>query len=56
MFEQIIIYGILVLAFIYVAYRIYGSVKKKQACSKCALMKTEKPLSSVSRKGTSLNH
>jgi hypothetical protein len=38
MIQQIIVYGLLVLALIYVGYRLYGSIKKKQACGKCALM------------------
>lgn len=38
MIQQIIIYFLLALASVYVGYRIYGSIKKKQACGKCALM------------------
>lgn len=42
MFQQIVIYIVLALAFFYVAYRIYGSIKKKQACGKCVLMEAAK--------------
>ncbi len=42
MIQQIAIYIILALATSYVGYRIYGSLKKKQACEKCALMDAAK--------------
>jgi predicted negative regulator of RcsB-dependent stress response len=42
MMQQIIIYIVLILALAYVGYRIYSSIKKKQACEKCELMKAVK--------------
>jgi hypothetical protein len=42
MFQQAAIYLILSAAIAYVAYRFYSSVKKKQACGKCELMKAAK--------------
>jgi len=42
MAQQIIIYIILTLACFYVAFRIYKSIKKKQACDKCGLMEAAK--------------
>ncbi|MCX6295971.1 MAG: FeoB-associated Cys-rich membrane protein [Bacteroidetes bacterium] len=38
MIQQIFVYILLALASTYVGYRIYKSIKKKQACGKCALM------------------
>ena len=38
MIQQIIIYILLILAITYIGFRIYSSIKKKQACTKCALM------------------
>lgn len=38
MLQQLIVYILLIGALAYVVYYIYSSVKKKQACSKCALM------------------
>jgi hypothetical protein len=42
MTQEIITYIILVLACVYVIYRAYGSLKKKQACGNCELMKAAK--------------
>jgi len=42
MMEQIALYTLLLLAIVYVAYRFYASIKKKQACDKCELMKAVK--------------
>lgn len=42
MIEQIALYTLLLLAICYVAYRFYASIKKKQACDKCELMKAVK--------------
>jgi hypothetical protein len=42
MIQQVIVYILLTLATAYVAYRFYGSIKKKQACDKCELMKIAK--------------
>ena len=44
MTEQVAIYIITLLAFAYVAYRLYGSIKKKKACDKCALMEATKKM------------
>lgn len=38
MLQEIVVYILLSLAIAYVTYRIYGSIKKKQTCGKCALM------------------
>lgn len=38
MLQQLIVYTLLIVACAYVFYRIYLSVKKQQACGKCALM------------------
>ena len=38
MIQEIVVYGLLILALAYVGYRLYSSIKKKQACGKCALM------------------
>ncbi len=38
MIQETIVYILLAAAAAYVGYRIYGSVKKKQACGKCVLM------------------
>jgi hypothetical protein len=38
MIQEIAVYGLLILALSYVGYRLYSSLKKKQACGKCALM------------------
>ncbi|CAN5477533.1 hypothetical protein BH10BAC1_BH10BAC1_01370 [soil metagenome] len=38
MIQELIIYILLASALAYVGYRIYGSIKKKQACGKCVLM------------------
>ncbi len=38
MIQELAVYILLTIAFAYVGYRIYGSIKKKQACDKCALM------------------
>ena len=42
MIQELAVYGIVLLAVAYVAYRMYGSIKKKQACDKCELMKAAK--------------
>ncbi|MBL0328871.1 MAG: hypothetical protein IPP64_05500 [Bacteroidetes bacterium] len=42
MIQQLIIYILLALATSYVGYRIYGSIRKKQACGKCVLMEEAK--------------
>lgn len=42
MIQQVIVYLILILAIAYVGYRFYLSIKKKQACEKCELMKAAK--------------
>ena len=42
MIQEIIVYILLALAVVYVGYRIYSSIKKKQACDKCALMDAAK--------------
>jgi hypothetical protein len=38
MIQEVIVYILLALATAYVGKRIYDSIKKKQACAKCALM------------------
>jgi len=40
MLQEIAVYIILLAAIIYIAFRFYASIKKKQACDKCELMKT----------------
>jgi hypothetical protein len=45
MLQQLIIYIALTLSLVYVGFRIYGSIKKKQACDKCALMNAAKEAS-----------
>jgi hypothetical protein len=42
MFQQAAIYLLLSAAVAYVGYRLYGSIRKKQACGKCELMKAAK--------------
>ncbi len=42
MIQEIIVYIILGGACFYAGYRIYSSIKKKQACDKCELMKVAK--------------
>jgi len=42
MIEQLIIYILLGFAGAYVGYRLYNSIKKKQACGKCVLMEQAK--------------
>ncbi|MFL5763386.1 MAG: FeoB-associated Cys-rich membrane protein [Bacteroidia bacterium] len=42
MIQSAIIYIILVGACAYVGYRMYGQLKKNQACDKCALMEAAK--------------
>lgn len=42
MIQEFIIYILLAGASSYIAYRIYGSIKKKQACDKCVLMEAAK--------------
>lgn len=42
MLQQAAVYLILSGAIAYVSFRVYSSVKKKQACDKCELMKAAK--------------
>jgi uncharacterized membrane protein len=49
MLQQLIVYALLISAFAYVGYRIYLSVKKQQACSKCALMDVAQHKKTVSK-------
>jgi hypothetical protein len=42
MIQEIITYTLLVLACVYLFYRMYTSLKKKNACGSCALMKAAK--------------
>ena len=42
MLQTILTYILVLLAATYVGYRLYSSVKKKQACDKCELMKAAK--------------
>jgi hypothetical protein len=42
MIQTILVYIILAAACLYVGNRIYSSIKKKQACDKCELMKAAK--------------
>jgi len=42
MFQQSAVYILLSGALGYVGYRFYSSIKKKQACGKCELMKAAK--------------
>lgn len=42
MIQQVIVYILLALATAYVVFRIYSSIKVKQACAKCALMDAAK--------------
>jgi hypothetical protein len=42
MFQQSIVYVLLSGAIIYVSIRFYSSIKKKEACGKCELMKAAK--------------
>ncbi len=42
MTQELAVYILLTLALAYVVYRIYGSIKKQQACDKCELMKVAK--------------
>jgi hypothetical protein len=42
MTQQLITYIILALACVYVIYRAYKSLKKKEACGSCELMKAAK--------------
>jgi uncharacterized membrane protein YebE (DUF533 family) len=39
MTQELVIYMLITIALAYVAYRIYNSFKKNQACGKCELMK-----------------
>lgn len=47
MIQEIIVYILLVIATTYVGYRIYGSIKKKQACDKCVLMDAAKKMDKI---------
>jgi len=38
MLQEIIVYILLLLAIAYVSFRVYSSIKRKQACDKCGLM------------------
>jgi hypothetical protein len=38
MLQEVTVYIIIAVSLAYVANRIYGSIKKKQACDKCSLM------------------
>jgi CRISPR/Cas system-associated protein Cas5 (RAMP superfamily) len=49
MLQQLIVYTALIGALGYVVYRIYLSVKKQQACNKCALMDVSQHKKSVSK-------
>jgi hypothetical protein len=42
MAQEILIYILLALASAYLAFRIYGNIKKKSACDKCAIMDVAK--------------
>jgi len=42
MIQEIAVYILVLLALCYVGYRFYASIKKKQACDKCELMKAVK--------------
>lgn len=42
MVQDLAIYILLAIASAYMVYRIYGSIKKKRACDKCALMEAAK--------------
>lgn len=42
MLQDLIIYALITTASAYMGYRIYGSIKKKQACDKCTLMEAAK--------------
>jgi hypothetical protein len=42
MIEDIIIYILETASLAYVIYRVYSSIKKKQACDKCGLMEAAK--------------
>jgi hypothetical protein len=42
MIQQLITYIILAIACVYVIHRAYKSLKKKEACGKCELMKAAK--------------
>ena len=42
MTQEVLMYIILILALAYISYRIFGSIKKKQACDKCGLMEAAK--------------
>ncbi len=42
MAQEITSYIILFIAFFYIGKRIYSSIRKKDACSKCALMDAAK--------------
>lgn len=51
MIQSILVYCLLAVSLGYVAYRIYGTVKKKQACDKCELMKAAKASPLVKKNG-----
>ncbi|MGZ4034790.1 MAG: FeoB-associated Cys-rich membrane protein [Bacteroidia bacterium] len=42
MIQEFIVYILLAFASAYVVYRVYKSIKKKQACDKCGLMEAAK--------------
>ncbi len=45
MIQEIAAYILLAIASTYVGFRVYGSIKKKQACGKCVLMQEAKKAS-----------
>lgn len=47
MIQEVIVYILLTLATAYVGYRIYSSIKVKQACAKCALMDAAKKMDKI---------
>ena len=42
MIQEVIVYILLIFASYYIGSRLYGSIKKKQACGKCVLMEAAK--------------
>lgn len=46
MIQEIIVSIIIAAAVVYVGYRFYSSLKKKQACGKCVLMEEAKKANS----------
>ena len=42
MFQELGVGVLIIIALTYVVYRLYGSIKKKQACDKCELMQAVK--------------